>query len=310
MPRNRWWWPWAALVCFAGCVKFQQHPLELGNPSNYVTLGKEHIYIEQHGPTTVQSEAAAPTIALVHGFGATGRSWLFIQPALARGHRVLVMDSPGFGRSDKYAGDYSIRSVADKLVEVLERSGSRRFHLVCHSWGTSVCLAMALRAPGRVQSLTLISTFAYEEQLPPFLTWSRAPVLGELLFGLMWDSRLDDRLNYSFYDPDRHIYPAAVDEARKLLSMPGALAASLAVARGMDFGWMVPRYQTISQPVLIISGQEDAVTRLPAARRLYNDLPRARHLVIPQCGHVPFVEHPAKVAQAVLAFLREQEAQR
>jgi pimeloyl-ACP methyl ester carboxylesterase len=304
-------WPCAALVCLAGCVQFQQQPRELRNPKHYVALGKEHIYIEEHGPTTVQSaKEPPPAIALVHGFGATGRSWLFIRPALAQGHRVLVMDAPGFGRSDKYAGDYSIRSVADKLIEVLERRGADRFHLVCHSWGTAVCLAMALRQPGRVQSLTLISSFAYQEQLPPFLTWSRVPVLGELLFGLMWDSRLDDRLNYSFYDPDRHIYPAAVDEARKLLAMPGALAASLAVARGMDFDWMVPRYHTIARPALIISGQEDAVTRLPAARRLYNDLPRARHLVIPQCGHVPFVEHPAKVAQAVLAFLHEQEAQR
>ena len=47
------------------------------------------------------------------------------------------------------------------------------------------------------------------------------------------------------------------------------------------------------------------MTRLPSARRLNNDLPNAKHLVIPQCGHVPFVEQPAKVTQALLAFLGE-----
>jgi pimeloyl-ACP methyl ester carboxylesterase len=289
------------LVALSGCLEFQQGPIKLGNPKNFAKVGKEKIYVEDLG-----SKDARDTILLVHGFGATGRGWLFIQPALMKRYRVLVVDMPGFGRSDKYAGDYSAAATARKAFAVLDSRGTRRVHLVCHSYGTAVCLTMALQKPERVQTMTLISSFAYEDQLPPFLTWARLPLMGEFLFGLMWDSRVDDRMNYAFYNPDKFIYPAAIDEARKLMKLPGALAASLATVRGMDFG-IHNRYRTVEQPVLVISGRDDPVTRLPSARRLVNDLPNAKHLVIPQCGHVPFVEQPTKVVQGLLAFLHKHE---
>jgi pimeloyl-ACP methyl ester carboxylesterase len=290
-----------ALVGTSGCLEFQQGPVKLGNPKDFAVVDGQKIYVEEMGP-----KDARDTILLVHGFGATGRGWLFIEPALKQRYRVLVVDMPGFGRSDKYPGDYSGAATAKKAFAVLDARGAKRVHLVCHSYGTAVCLAMALQAPRRVQTLTLISSFAYEDQLPPFLTWARVPLVGELLFGLMWNSRIDDRMNYAFYNPDKFIYPAAIDEARKLMELPGALAASLATVRGMDFS-MHTRYRTLPQPALVISGRDDPVTRLPSARRLVNDLPNARHLVISQCGHVPFVEQPAKVIQGLLAFLHQHE---
>jgi len=297
-----------AALGLSGCLQFQKRPLSLAPPDRYVKVGRDRMYVEEHRPPTQPRAPRAPTVVLVHGFGATGRSWFKVQPALVRNYHVLIVDLPGFGRSDKYPGDYSMDAIARKLLRVLDAKGVKRAHLVGHSWGTAICLATALRAPQRVQSLTLISSFAYEAQLPPTLIWARAPVLGELIFGLLWDARLDDRMNYSFYDSARHIHPAGVDAARKLLSLPGAMAASLAAVRGMHFGRMQTRYGEIQQPVLIISGRDDRLTRLPAARRLANDLPNAQHLVIPQCGHIPLIEQPAKVVQAMDRFIRDRHA--
>jgi pimeloyl-ACP methyl ester carboxylesterase len=297
---------WLALVGVCpGCLSFQQLPLKQKRPERYVALGnqhgkKQHIYVEQHGP-----KQAKQTLLLVHGFGATGRSWHMVLPALSRHYRVLVVDLPGFGYSDKYRGDYSITAVGRKVWRVADARGAKKVHLVCHSWGTAVCLGMALERPKRVESVTLISSFAYEAQLPPFLKWAKVPVLGEILFGLMWDSRLDDRMAYSFYDPEPHVNPHVVKAVRALMKAPGAMAASLAVVRGMDFSGMQTRYHRLARPVMVISGKQDAVTRLPAARRLVNDLPNARHVIIPRCGHVPFIEHPAPTANAILRFIKQ-----
>ena len=296
-----------SLLGLAGCLAFQKSPQSLAPPERYVSLGQERVYVEEHG---VRTTAGAPSVLLVHGFGATGRSWNPVLPRLVARHHVLVVDLPGFGRSDKYAGDYSIAAVASKLHRVLDLRQVGAVQVVCHSWGTAVCLAMALQRPDRVRSLTLISSFAYDEQRAPFLVWAQAPGVGEVLFALFWDSRLDDRLNYSFHDPQRVIHPDAVENVRGLMRLPGAMAASLAVARGMSFGWMEPRYSELRQPVLVISGREDAVTRLPAATRLVNQIPGARHVVIPSCGHVPMVEQPAKLMQALLAFLDPQPGPR
>lgn len=286
-----------------GCLQFQQGPVELGDPKNYITLGdRERIFVEELGPRD------APALLLIHGYGATGRSWLFIKKALAKRYRVVIVDAPGFGRSDKYAGDYSLYAVAGKMFKLLDAKGIDKVHLVAHSWGTAVSLTMGLRHPQRIRSMTLISAFAYEEQLPPFLTWARAPGIGEFLYAVTWDQRIDDRLNYSFYDPDRFVYPAAVEEARKLMKLPGAMAASLAITRGIRLAPMEDKYRTMKQPVLIIMGEHDRVTRVAHARRLANDIPLGRLVVIPRCGHVPIVEAPAKVLMALLPFLAQQDA--
>jgi pimeloyl-ACP methyl ester carboxylesterase len=284
----------------AGCLAFQQGPVNLWGSKHYVTVGNERLWVEESGPKE------APAVLLIHGYGASGQSWRKIRPTLAQRYRVVVVDMPGFGRSDKYPGDYSIKSIGRKLFKVLDARGIHRVHLVGHSFGTAVALGMGQLDPRRVRSLTLIASFAYEDQLPPFMIWARAPGMGEFLYAVIWDQRLDDRLTYAFYDPDRYAHPDGVDEARKNFDHPGAMAASLATVRAMRLEPLEQRYAKMKLPTLIISGRDDRVTRLPAARRLAADLPDARHVVIPRCGHIPIIEQPAKVLQALQPFLAQQ----
>ena len=287
-----------SVVLLGGCLKFQQGPTTIHGTKNFVEVGGEKIYVTDRGQGT--------PVVLIHGFGASGKSWRAVAPGLLkRGYRVLAVDLPGHGFSDKYPGDYSIRAVGHKVLAVLEKKGIKRPHVVAHSWGTAVALGMAQQKPGRVRSLSLLASFAYQEQLPPFMVWARAPGMGEFLFAFIWDQRLDDRLNHAFYDPDRFAHPAAADEARETFRKPGALAAALAVVRGLDFSKMQKQYGTMTTPVLIISGKQDRVTRLPAARRLHADLPDSRHVVLPRCGHMPLIEHPHKVVRALGAFWAE-----
>ncbi len=288
-------------VSLGGCLKFQRGPVTKYGDKNFVEVGGEKIYIDDRGD--------GPPVVLIHGFGASGKSWRRVAPGLLkRGYRVLAIDLPGHGFSDKYAGDYSIKAVGRKVFAVLDKKGVTRPHIVAHSWGTAVALSMAQLKPKRVRSLSLLSSFAYEEQLPPFLVWARAPGMGEFLFTFIWDQRLDDRLTYAFYDADRFAHPDAADEAKALFKRPGALAAALAVVRGIDFSEMEKRYEKMRAPVLIISGKQDRVTRLPAARRLHADLPDSRHVVLPRCGHMPLIEHPTKVLRALDIFWAELEA--
>ena len=290
-----------SLLVLPGCLSFQQGPTTAFGTKNFVKIGNENIYVTDEGQ--------GPAVLLIHGFGASSRSWRAVGPRLVKaGYRVLAVDLPGHGFSDKYAGDYSIKAVGRKVLAVLERKGATRPHVVAHSWGTAVALGMARQAPTKVRSLTLLASFAYEEQLPPFMIWARAPGLGEFLFAFIWDQRLDDRLNYAFYDPDRFAHPAAADEARETFRRPGALAAGLAVMRGINFTELQKHYPSLKTPVLIISGKQDRVTRLPAARRLHADLPDSRHLVLPRCGHMPLIEHPIKVERALRGFWAELNA--
>ncbi len=289
-----------AIVLLAGCPRFQEGPVDFWGSKGYVEVNREKIYVHDRGQ--------GPAILLIHGYGSAHDSWLPILGELAQRHRVLAVDLPGFGRSDKYAGDYSPSALAGKLAQVLDQKGIREAHVVAHSWGTSIALALTLEQPARVRSLTLISAWVYEEQIPPFFIWSRAPGVGEALFALFYKERADDRMALSFYDPEPFTHPRVMDTVRTALNRPGAVAAALAAARGQRFTEQERRYRQIDKPALLIWGAQDRISRVQVGQRLVGELRNARLAVIERCGHIPMLEQPRQVLRAIREFLPPETA--
>ncbi len=162
---------------------------------------------------------------------------------------------------------------------------------------------MALKYPRRIRSITLLGAWVYEEQLPPFLIWSRAPVVGKILFSLFYTQWLDDHMTLAFYAPEPFAHPDQVDLVRTALERPGAIPTALAAARGQRFAGLQRRYASIKQPVLLIWGQQDRISRLAYKHRLNNELDQGRLVLIPQCGHIPMVEQPRRVVREMKRFL-------
>ena len=119
---------------------------------------------------------ARETVLLVHGYGSSTASYAPVMDALAAHFRVLAVDLPGFGKSDRREGDYSPDALADVLADDARRKrASPRAHVVGHSWGSSVVLAFARRHPDRLDKLVVISGWIYDEQLLPIMRWARVP---------------------------------------------------------------------------------------------------------------------------------------
>jgi len=101
-------------------------------------------------------------ILLVHGYGGDRNSWLFLQEPLAANYRVYALDLPGHGTSAKDVGDGTLGVLADAVTGVLDAvlisGGADRAHLVGHSLGGAVALAVAAGDPGRIASLTLLES--------------------------------------------------------------------------------------------------------------------------------------------------------
>lgn len=283
------------LVLLPGCPRFQQTPNQIWGDANMIKVDQRQIFVREAG--------SGPAVLMIHGYGAAHDTWGKVIPRLAAGRRVLAVDLPGFGRSDKYARDLSPASLGDTLFKLLDQKHVQQVDLIAHSWGSSIALAMTLKHPERIRSITLLGAWVYEEQLSPFLVWSRAPVVGEILFSLFYDQRLDDRMALAFHDPDPFAHPDQVDLVRTALGRPGAVASALAAARGQRFTRLQRRYGVIKQPVLLIWGQQDRISRPAFGQRLANELERGRLVVIPQCGHIPMVEQPRRVLQELERFL-------
>lgn len=298
-------WVLVGALLFAGCPQYQRVPstVRLAPEDHYVHIGREKIFVKERGRSMDGS-----ALLLIHGYGSAHDAWERVAPALERHYRVLAVDLPGFGRSDKYAGDYSPHGLAAKLAKVLDAKKAGAVHLVAHSWGSSIALAFALAYPQRVRSLTLIGAWVFEEQLNAFLRWSRVPGVGEALYALFFAQRLDDRLAAAFYDPEPFCDPQVVDAVRRQLSRPGAVRAALQAARQQRFEAMQQRYASVRKPTLLIWGREDRISLPRFGARLDRTLPNSELHVVPQCGHIPALERPRRVLQLLLPFLRQHGA--
>ncbi|MGE0255354.1 MAG: acetoin dehydrogenase dihydrolipoyllysine-residue acetyltransferase subunit [Alphaproteobacteria bacterium] len=99
---------------------------------------------------------ATPAV-LVHGFAADLTTWMFTQPALAEARPVLSLDLPGHGASDKDVGAGDVAFFAGVLAATMDSAGISHAHLIGHSLGAAIALQLALDAPQRVASLTMIA---------------------------------------------------------------------------------------------------------------------------------------------------------
>lgn len=283
-----------------GCLSFHRGPLP-GEPKGaYSVAGGVRLrYVDQQPP----DGATAGTVVLLHGFASSLDAWNGVAPALVkRGHRVLSLDLKGFGWSERPAGDYSPEAQAKLVLALMDERGVREAAVVGHSWGASVALAAALAAPERVTRLALYDAWVYEEQLPSFLLWSRANGVGEVLFGLWYGERIDERLALAFYDR-RFVTEKLVEDVEKALERPGTRAAALAASRGQRFRRLQERYREIPHETLLLWGREDGVAALSAGERLSRDLPHARLQVYPRCGHFPMIEAAEASTRDLCEFL-------
>lgn len=295
-------WPRSLLALMAlsvgsqGCAgSFHRGPMP-GEP-------RDATFLEIEGTRVRYTDRGeGPPVVLIHGFASSLETWLTVAPALEKRHRVLSLDLKGFGWTDRPEGDYSPAAQARLVWGLLDARGVEQAAVVAHSWGSSVALSMALSQPRRVSRIALYDAWVYEEQLPSFFLWSRSPGIGETLFGLFYKERPDEKMARAFYD-QRFVTHALVSDVERALDRPGTVAAALAAVRGQRFAEIQDRYRTITQPALLLWGREDEVTTLPFGERLARDLPDARLVVYPRCGHFPMIEASYASTAELASFL-------
>src|SRR5215510_3389127 len=117
--------------------------------------------------TTVRyvEAGAGPAVVLIHGNAGSVDDFDFKSlGALCRDHRVMAVDRPGHGKSDRPNGlDSSLRYQTQLLHETLSRLGVTCPVLVGHSWGGSLALAYALEYPKELSAIVLLAPAAYPD---------------------------------------------------------------------------------------------------------------------------------------------------
>jgi len=287
--------PLAVALLVASCASFHPAPLP-GAPADatFVQVDGVHVHYRAQGQ--------GPAVVLLHGYGGSMQHWASVAPRLALQHRVISIDLKGFGWTSRPDGDYSPAAEAQLVWHVLDRLGIEDVAIVGHSWGSSVAVAMALAQPNRTRRVALYSAYLYDDQVPSFFRWAQLPGIGEMLFGLFYKQRIEDRAPLAYYD-ERWVTQDRIDRVETELERPGTTAAALAVARGHHFRDLHHALRGFAKPMLLLWCSEDQVTPIRYGQRLVKEVANAELKTYARCGHFPMVEAYAPSTRDLVEFL-------
>ncbi len=247
-------------------------------------------------------------ILLLHGWPTSSYLWRKMMLPLARNNRVIALDLPGFGKSDKpLSGSYSFNYHDRALEAFLAELGIKRLNLAVHDLGGPIGLMWALRHQEKLIRLVLLDTLVYPEfswAVKLFALMTRLPgVRGWLSSkaGIAWSMRLGvfNKANLSEQDLTAYQAPFSSGNDRKVLLK---VATRLSMKGFADMAEMLPE---LKAPVLCIYGENDRILPEVAQTmaRVKRDLPQAQLKALPNCGHFLQEDEPDKIADLMCSFL-------
>ena len=245
-------------------------------------------------------------ILLLHGFPTSSHLWAAVLPLLPDGHRVLVVDLLGYGRSDRPAGrPLDLRGHADRVIALLDLLRIERACVVGHELGGAVAQLVAVRWPTRVSHLALVSAAAFDCWPARELKLARAVLpLTRHLPATFLLALLRRELARGYADAERgtrsverYLQPFTSVEGREALV---AHLEQLDAAGTADVG---RRLGAVTARTAILWGADDPFLPASVGERLHAAIPGSTLQVIPEARHFLPEETPQQLADMLAALL-------
>ncbi len=248
---------------------------------------------------TVRAGTGDTTLVLVHGYGESLTTWRSLFDRLAEDYRVIALDLPGFGGSDKPDSSYSLAAMTQRLSRFLDRwtEEGGPVVMVGHSMGGELAASLALLRPDRIKMLVLIAPAGYRIGLGGIahtMSVGKARTIGKYLALRSFITPIHD--------------PAWLGEPDSLahydLTSDGAYSrAASRVLEEFDFRALKDRFDEIPQPTLLIWGGMDPVVPFSVGETLAREIPCVQFLPLPGAWHRPHAETPDTVLASVRRFM-------
>src|SRR5215468_7351091 len=247
-------------------------------------------------PVDLLRAGSGPPLLFLHGAGGGGR-WLTFQERLAERFDVLAPSHPGHGGSPAADWIQHISDLAFHYLDLLDALGLERVHLVGASFGGWIAAEIATMASHRLASLVLIDPVGIRVDgwIYPFL------------FGM----DIPEIVTTIFQNPMAALALAPPDQSVETLALQYRQGAALARVSWSPYLYnplLRRRLGRISAPTLLCWGAHDRLAPLaPCGETWAREIPGALLRVFDDSGHVPHLEEPDAVAEAIGEFCRLPE---
>jgi pimeloyl-ACP methyl ester carboxylesterase len=254
-----------------------------------------------------RESGSGPPVLLLHGWPTSSYLWREVMVPIARANRVVAVDLPGFGASDKPVDvRYNFAFFERVLDRFLARLGIEELGLGVHDLGGPIGLHWLLNRPGRVTRLALLNTLVYPEFSDAVKEFIRACAAPDASEKITSPSGLEETLRDGVADR-ASLKPETLAALLEPFQSPESRRALAAAGIGVERRGFIAIAQKLGElrvPVRIIYGERDRLLPDVAATmaRVKGDLPQAEVTAFRERGHFIQLEAPGQVGESLARF--------
>ena len=268
----------------------------------FVEVGGARLYYYAAG-----TRGKGEPVILLHGFPSSSHLWRDVVPHLPTGHRFVISDLLGYGRSDRPGDhDLGIRGHAHRVLGLMDALKIERAAIVGHDLGGGIAQHLAVEHADRVSRLALISSVAFDAWPPRELKMAK----GALAFARRMPAKplmnaLRRALKSAYEDEDRGA--RSVEMYLRPFETPGGKEALIAHVEALDEKEtmdLAADLKYIDVPTAVIWGAEDPFMPVSVAKKLQKAIAGATLAILPDVKHYPPETAPETVGEMLGAWLK------
>ena len=285
--------------------------------SDYSFAATSKTFAAESGTIHYHEAGAGDDLLMIHGSGPGVTGWANFEgnlPVFAEHFRCVVIDLPGYGKSDPVEGD-PIGGCISACLALMNGLGMERTHIIGNSLGGIVGsqitahfaervrrfvsiggIGMNIFSPFPAEGLNLLTEFTEDPTRERLIQWLRSMVFDQ---SLVTEELIETRLRQA-------TEPVTMATSRKLYSRE-SIAATAEMFRGENAHLRIAHLSSIKVPTLLTWGRDDRVTPLDLALLPMRLVPNAELHVFPNCGHWNMIERKAEFESLVKAFLLRED---
>ena len=264
-----------------------------------VNIGDIDLHYEVHGK--------GDPIVFIHGMGADRQAWMFQLQDLQNDFQVVIFDNRDAGKSSRSEKSYDIAQLAQDTIALLESLEIERCHLVGASMGGAIAQQIAISAPERLATLSLLSTYpsvdsrmraAVEIWAKLYRMLPRSEMTRSwfpMLYGRrFWDENpetIEELIQFTIDNPDAPDADSFARQCNAVLSHDTS-----------------GRLSEIKTPTLVLCGESDPLTPPAFSEEIANLIPNARLDTYADASHAFFIERAADVNSMLADFFTEHRS--
>ena len=254
------------------------------------------------GELYVEESGEGPALVLWHSFLHHGGMWRGQLEALRRRHRVLNIDAPGHGRSERWRAPLSMPDCASAVREILDSRRIERAAFVGLSWGGMVAMQLAIESPARLWAMALFDTSCRRETLKNRVEYALLGRLFRTLGAVPSLMRRVEPMMFGAHSLRRR--PPIIDEWSAYvggLDRESVWEALQCIAHRRDVSADLARVRV---PTLVAVGAQDRAQPAAQSEAIARAIPGARLVRIADAGHLSALERPDLVNPVLTEFLQ------